>query len=242
MKKRFWLFMLILFVIIPIIVQGAFCLTTPYRFLQANWSAGEVLTYFGTVFLGAIAAWQNERLKQANDDSQAKLERLTSEANQLSYISKVIEYELIKKSNLESCIEAFQDAASSQNIVGCMNKNDEIAGNIVLEIEKKLDESFFHINTILEKKNEPELRAYHNIIQDTNRLFKEALKMIKSDLKLGKLSGAHGERLKEIIRTINDKRLDGEKIKADFLMNYQVELDKLVYGEYGSIDNIKSIY
>ena len=91
-------------VLFPIAVQVLFCFHAPVRVLEANWTAGEILTYVGTAFLGFIAFIQNDSLKKANDEAQEKLAQLTSEANELSVLARIIDYELNKKITLPQTI------------------------------------------------------------------------------------------------------------------------------------------
>ena len=63
-----------IFIVPMILVHVLFKMQIPYRILQAEWSAGDVLQYYGsylsfigTVLLGLLAIWQN---KQISDKSE----------------------------------------------------------------------------------------------------------------------------------------------------------------------------
>lgn len=47
----------------------------------------------GTIFLAYVAIRQNEKFKEENDRTQERLEKIAANANELSIIAKIIEYE-----------------------------------------------------------------------------------------------------------------------------------------------------
>lgn len=52
--------------------------------LVAKWGPGDILTYASTISLGLLAIWQNNKFQQENEETQAKFERLNTEANKIS--------------------------------------------------------------------------------------------------------------------------------------------------------------
>ena len=73
MKKRFLRNVSIIFIfmfvatIFLVIVQILFKMPAPYGWLEAEWSAGDFITFFGTIVLGAVACMQT---REANKMSQ----------------------------------------------------------------------------------------------------------------------------------------------------------------------------
>lgn len=68
---------------IPFFIHILFKLHPTNNFFIAEWTAGEVLSYYGsvlsftgTVVLGALALWQNNRIKEESDKRTALLEQL----------------------------------------------------------------------------------------------------------------------------------------------------------------------
>jgi len=54
-------------IIFAVVVHAVFSVPAPSAWLVAKWSPGDILTYVGTVSLGLLAVWQNNRFKEEND-------------------------------------------------------------------------------------------------------------------------------------------------------------------------------
>lgn len=67
-----------------LVIHVLFKISAPCEFFAAEWSAGELLTFLGTVFLGGLALWQNKKFKDENDKSQEELKTLTEKANDIN--------------------------------------------------------------------------------------------------------------------------------------------------------------
>ena len=80
-------------VLFAIIIHILFSLHISNEWWSAKWSAGDILTYVSTVALGLLAVWQNKKFKEESDISQERMEKLTKQANELSAIGKIVEYE-----------------------------------------------------------------------------------------------------------------------------------------------------
>lgn len=91
MKKHKKLIALIIFMIIfgvPFIIHILFKLHPNNDFFVAEWSAGELLSYYGsilafwgTVILGALSLYQNHLIKQESDKRTELLEQREHESN-----------------------------------------------------------------------------------------------------------------------------------------------------------------
>ena len=75
-KHRFMLILLFVFLVVcvPLIIHIIFKIPSEHSFFAPEWSAGELLSYYGailafagTVFLGALALYQNDLFKKQND-------------------------------------------------------------------------------------------------------------------------------------------------------------------------------
>ena len=110
MSDHIVLCFVVLSILFAIAVHIAFSYSAPCEWVRAKWGAGEILTYVSTVSLGLLAVWQNKKFKEENDLSQARLEKLTTQANELSVISKIIEYETANYEELRKAIQSFEKA------------------------------------------------------------------------------------------------------------------------------------
>ena len=91
MKKHKKLIAFIIFMVIfgvPLIIHILFKLHPNVDFFVAEWTAGELLSYYGsilaflgTVILGALSLYQNQIIKQESDKRTALLEQREHESN-----------------------------------------------------------------------------------------------------------------------------------------------------------------
>ena len=57
-------------IVFAILIHILFVTDAPCDKLQAQWGAGDILTYTSTVALGLLAVWQNQKFKEENDRAQ----------------------------------------------------------------------------------------------------------------------------------------------------------------------------
>lgn len=93
-------------ILVGFIIHCLFSKNALNEWFVAKWTAGECLTYISTVSLGLLAVWQNKKYKEENDMMQLRMENLTQKANELSVISKIIEYESEFISRMREKIDA----------------------------------------------------------------------------------------------------------------------------------------
>lgn len=153
-QNSFGLWMVIS-VIFAVLIHILFSIKAPISWLEAKWSAGDILTYASGVSLGLLAMWQNQRFKEENDKSQERLEKLTIQANELNIIDKIIENETRKLQEAQICWDDFCDACEFATISGFF-------------IESKGDE-----DTILGKTR--------NHIALINRLYAQLQRIVQND-------------------------------------------------------------
>lgn len=107
-----WVISSILF---AFIIHCLFSKPAPNELFVAEWSAGDILTYVSTIALGLLAVWQNNKFKEESDKSQNRMEQLTIKANELAIVSKIIEYESARISQLNAKSRNFIDACNTEN-------------------------------------------------------------------------------------------------------------------------------
>ena len=98
-----------------LIIHVLFSTPAPTDWFVAKWGAGDILTYASTVALGLLAVWQNKRFKDEGDKSQKRMEDLANKANELAVISKIIEREGNKISQLRQKSQNFIDSCNTEN-------------------------------------------------------------------------------------------------------------------------------
>lgn len=117
-KKYGWILIWgLVSIVFAAVLQFLFSLEAPIPFLQAKWSAGDILTYSSTILLGLLALWQNQRFKNENDATQEKLEALSTRANELQITPKLIEHEAERINLLRTQFQTFFDACACNYLV-----------------------------------------------------------------------------------------------------------------------------
>ena len=116
-----------------LIIHVLYSIPAPFEFLVHKWEAGDILTYVSTIALSLLAVWQNQKFKEENDkvqetmerqnkEAQARLERISIEANELSVISRIIDQEEKYLTRLEEAAIAFLNASSGGTMLAAINK------------------------------------------------------------------------------------------------------------------------
>ena len=165
--KRHKVFVIICFVIIvigvPFAIHSLFKIhpTEDYDFFVAEWTAGELLQYYGgvlafsgTVILGALSLHQNEIIKQESDKRIAIQEKREHDSNMPRFRVKFL-YCNGRYSNMKVKIENISDNVANEILVYkiCVVKDknviwkypnavkyDVIKANDELEVELKTEE------------------------------------------------------------------------------------------------------
>ena len=90
-KIKLFIIIILLFAVPLIIVHVLFKWKSNFEWIQAEWSAGDLISYIagfeafiGTTFLSFLALWQNQRHKQENDAKDRKLIEIENEKIRLS--------------------------------------------------------------------------------------------------------------------------------------------------------------
>lgn len=248
MKKK-TIFLVVGCIIFMIVIQGLFCIPASIRFLEANWGAGDVLTFVGTALLGWLAIWQNEELKMENEKSQKRLESMTKEANQLtkeanklSYLSRIVDYELSKKNNQERKIQNFEEALSIQEIIHAIDdETEEVDMSIIIDLEKKLDNAYLQMciefDMPIKSTDEISENGYCKIVRQINIEMKVLISQLKVDRKILDV-----KIIKDKIKNIKQLRMNMEIEKSKYFKEKKERLNALIYEQDEIFDGIEKIY
>lgn len=114
-------------IVFAILIHILFVTDAPCDKLQAQWGAGDILTYASTVALGLLAVWQNQKFKEENDKAQERLEELTKQANELSIIGRIIDNKSKKLDNLRHAFSDFEAACNVGTITSLCISSTKIA-------------------------------------------------------------------------------------------------------------------
>lgn len=199
------------------------------------------MTYFGTVALAAVAVWQNRIIKEENDESQERLERLTIQANELTVISKIIENETQNLLRLKKAFDEFSYACDPQ-VLSTIYANSTSAAVPTIAIssgmataEKHIDDSFFALSR--------ELRVDPKFIKKDHSPFKLAIAKYYSAAKdlveKGRINPT--QNFKEELDILTKSRLDFVAVREPYLIEKENKLNRVIYGKM-TLDEIKRLY
>ncbi len=137
-KHKFFVVIILFFILIggPFTIHCLFKLQLPkkYNFFVAEWSAGELLQYYGcglaflgTVILGALSLHQNEIIKQESDKRIAMQEKREHDSNMPRFRVTFLHYSG-RYSNMKVKIENISDNVANDILVYkiCVVKNKDI--------------------------------------------------------------------------------------------------------------------
>ena len=127
-------------IVFAILIHILFVTDAPCDKLQAQWGAGDILTYTSTVALGLLAVWQNQKFKEENDRAQERLEKLTQQANELAIIGKIIDNRSAKLQRLQTCFFEFEIASSPGTIESAYTRAADMSerGSLLSECSRDL--------------------------------------------------------------------------------------------------------
>ena len=226
-------------VLFALIIHCLFSVTAPNEWLVAKWEAGDILIYASTVALGLLAVWQNRKFKEENDASQTRMENLVNKANELSVVSKIIEYENERITVLKNKVQCLIDVCNAEGIADDLSD----VANLPSDFRK----------TYVKIKMDPrdkKIRIY------TLNLLNE-LQLYPNDIKMLKLINCISEYSKSSIALVSDMRVLSPNEEAynkykliekkfitevyDFISAREGLLDKVIY-ENLSLEQIKALY
>ena len=226
-------------ILFAFIIHCLFSGKAPNEWIAAKWGAGDILTYASTVALGLLAVWQNQKFKEENDASQTRMENLVNKANELSVVSKIIEYENERITVLKNMVQYLIDACNTESIAEDFSN--------VANLPSEFRNTYVKIKMDLRDK---QIRIY------TLNLLNE-LQLYPNDIKMLELINCISEYSKSSIALVSEMRvvspnketcnkhklLEKEFITEvyNFISDREGLLDKVIY-ENLSLEQIKALY
>lgn len=153
--------------VFAILIHILFVTDAPCDKLQAQWGAGDILTYTSTVALGLLAVWQNQKFKEENDKAQERLEKLTQQANELAIIGKIIDNRSAKLQRLQACFFELEIVSSPGTIGSVCSRAADMSERRSLLSECSRDLTIKVENLIIEisgNKGIPSQKVYDAIL------------------------------------------------------------------------------
>lgn len=239
MKNKHLFFLLIISsIIFAFIIHCLFSKPATNDWFVAEWSAGDILTYTSTVALGLLAVWQNIKFKEENDKSQNRMEKLAIKANELSVMSKVIEYEKAKIFQLNAKRQNFIDACNTTNVSLDLSDIANQPNNFMKTYVKiKMDSRDSQIRfTACELLHElglfsgDEVSEISKLIYEYSKISIELVNGIRSGMDITNIYEQKQKLEKEFINSM-----------SNFIYTQENMLNEVIYGDL-SLEEIKEMY
>ena len=139
-KKKILIFLLVFAIFgVPVLIHILFKIDIEIDWLKAEWTAGEILAYYGnalsflgTIVLSSLALWQNQEIKMESDKYTKYLERLEINKNMARFTSEKIMSEKNNR-NLEIALMNISDNIAYDVTIS----NFQLYENSILVWEKK---------------------------------------------------------------------------------------------------------
>lgn len=226
-------------ILYAIVIHCLFSTPAPSEFWVHKWEAGDILTYVSTVSLGLLAVWQNKRFKEENDVSQERLEQLARQANEISTINKIIEYETDNLSRLRAAIDEFSNicdpSAIAASYVRVNSPNNSLADIILKmsELDTLLDSAFFQLCR--------ELRIDHSKTSASKDSFIVIMGSYYMTTKecIAKLQGRLVDEVMGKSEIYKNLRVSFVKAREEYLMKKEKNLNELLYSNL-TLNEIKA--
>ncbi|MCD7883791.1 MAG: hypothetical protein LUI87_08850 [Lachnospiraceae bacterium] len=236
-RNRLIIWAIICSITAALIIQILFSINAPCDFLVAKWSAGDILSYIGTVSLGVIALWQNSTFQEENEKSQERLKDIALRANELVLTSKIVEYESENLKELKVNLIEFSEACDPQTFGILLANNDDDSQKLVIsaQLEQRIDKSFMalgrslRIDSEIKKNDESSLKNMYAV------LYAEAKNI------LGKFRDDPSRDMASDLAVMAKIRDDFWKEREAYLVSREQKLRKLLYGDL-SLAEISELY
>lgn len=197
----------------------------------------------GTIFLAYVAIRQNEKFKEENDRTQERLEKIAANANELSIIAKIIEYESANIARLTEKTGQYYNACAIDEMVEylkCNNITQDENGLCLAKERKKSELKQLFSDVFDEVKLD--FNSYDKIEETTDTICKlqEAAETL--------LEKMYEVSLPDSTASIEDEAKQLIKIRATFrekmnvlITRKRLNLDSIIYGQ-PSYDKIKDAH
>lgn len=252
-KIRIIVITLLLFIIPIVAVHLLFKWYWGIEFLVAEWSAGDILNFIGaflsfvgTVLLGALALWQNQKLSDENAKTQEKFETISNRANELNVISKIIEHQTNQLNNLYALFDEFSNETEIQliSVPLCEADKRNPVDLIVFinEQENKINTIYLRIARILrmDVKEDDDFKK-SPIKVSTINLYMSVLKYLEASRNCIVNKVFKEEKFNPLIADIREKQKEFNKHKENYCKKLEMNLHKTMYDDL-SLAEIKEMY
>ena len=229
MKKSRIVLLTIAMIIMPIIVIVVVWHTLKYNIFDNPDFWYGYMSYFGTIILAAVALWQNHIFKEENDRSQEKLEKISTQANEISVILKIIEHEESRLHQLNVAFGKFIDRCDPVYILLEIKNKSESDETVALA--RMIKEGEFLYNNVFN------LLSWDT---DDDRELKYIIVTLSS-LTTTVITDIVMNGYSELDQELLDKRSEARDCYDKYFIKYQTQLEGILFKRI-SLEEVYKIY
>lgn len=246
-KEHRWCILLIALVVL---VSVPILITILAPSVSSEISADGMLGYViqaisagGTIFLAYVAIRQNEKFKEENDRTQERLEKVAANANELSIVAKIIEYESANIARLTEKTGQYYNACAIDEMVEYLKCNSitQDENGLCLAKERKKSELKQLFSDVFDEVK-LDFNSYDKIEETTDTICKlqeaaETLLEKMYEVSLPDSTASFEDEAKQLIKIRATFR---EKMNV-LITRKRLNLDSIIYGQ-PSYDKIKDAH
>lgn len=111
-------------IVFAILIHILFVTDAPCDKLQAQWGAGDILTYASTVALGLLAVWQNQKIKEESDRNQLYQNLLAAKNSDDAIVTRIIDDKTQRVQRIRSEFIEFEHLCNTGTIASICTCTD----------------------------------------------------------------------------------------------------------------------
>ena len=224
------------------VIQVLFTIPAPNIWLEAHWTAGDILTYASTVSLGLLALWQNKRVQDENDVAQRKLEDIIYHSNEIGIITKIISHEEQRIETLERAMDTLVNLCDPALLIVICTENESnsmLMAEKLVELEKQVDTAIFEVGRVLRTDKDLCKNDSHPMVKTYGELtgaFKHICEEIKGEILSGNCIMDF-----ERIGALDPIRKNFVIARENYLVDQQKRFERVLF-ENLSLEEVRKLY
>ena len=203
----------------------------------------QAISAAGTIFLAYVAIRQNEKFKEENDKIQERLEKIAMNANELSIIAKIIEYESANIARLTEKTSTYFNACAIDEIAEYLKRNNitQDENGLYLAKERKLSELKQLFSDVVNEVKF-DFDNYDKVVETVHAIceMQTNAEILLEKMYEASLPRVTGSIDSEANRFLKARQTCREKMEI-IITRKRIHLDSIIYGQI-SYDKIKDAH
>ena len=107
------------------LVHIIFSLSSPCSFFSAHWTAGELLSYMGTIALGLLALWQNKEIQRISEENEKRMEKIEANSNEIALKQMIVKYQMERLNTIRTCLDEYMGLVKPAKLIKKMSSDSD---------------------------------------------------------------------------------------------------------------------